>query len=77
MSTTAGTTVFELDLPTLDVMDGDFDEVADLIRRTAERSWIARNPFGFSILHYDDVVAILRDKRWHSAAGMIASRAGR
>ena len=33
----------------------------------ARQSWIARNPFGYSVLHYDDVVAVLRDKRWHSA----------
>jgi cytochrome P450 len=70
------TTAFDLDLPTLDVTDGDFDEVSDIVRRTAEESWIARNPFGFSILHYDDVVAILRDKRWHSAVSKIAEMSG-
>ena len=70
------TSVFELDLPMLEVTDGDFDEVADLVRRTAQESWIARNLFGFSILHYDDVVAILRDKRWHSAVAKIPEMYG-
>jgi cytochrome P450 len=76
MSTTV-TTVFDLDLPTLDLFAEDgIDEINDLVRRTAERSWIARNPFGFSILHYDDVVAVLRDKRWHSAAARIPEMYG-
>jgi cytochrome P450 len=42
----------------------------------ADRSWIARNLFGYSILHYDDVVAMLRDKRWHSASGQLMELAG-
>ena len=42
----------------------------------ATESWIARNLFGFSILHYDDVVAMLRDKRWHSASGKILEMSG-
>jgi cytochrome P450 len=70
------TTVFDLDLPTLEVTDGDFDEVSDVVRRVAEESWIAKNLFGFSILHYDDVVAILRDKRWHSAVSKIPEMYG-
>ena len=42
----------------------------------AQQSWIARNLFGFSILHYDDVVAMLRDKRWHSASGQLLELSG-
>jgi cytochrome P450 len=76
MGTTV-TTVFDLDLPTLDIFAEDgMDEINDQVRRTAERSWIARNPFGFSVLHYDDVVAVLRDKRWHSAAARIPEMYG-
>ncbi len=42
----------------------------------AKQSWIARNMFGYSILHYDDVVAMLRDKRWHSASGKLLELSG-
>ena len=46
------------------------------LRAAAAQSWIARNPFGFSVLHYDDVVAMLRDKRWHSATSRIMEMSG-
>jgi cytochrome P450 len=78
MSTTV-TTVFDLDLPTIDLWGDDvqdIDDINDLVRRASERSWIARNQFGFTILHYDDVVAVLRDKRWHSAAARIPEMYG-
>jgi len=32
--------------------------------------------FGYSILRYDDVVAMLRDKRWHSASGKLLELSG-
>jgi cytochrome P450 len=66
-----GTSVYDLEMPTLAMeVDTAFDLVAERIA-AAEESWIARNEFGFSILHYDDVVAMLRDKRWHSATSKI------
>jgi hypothetical protein len=69
--------VFDLEMPTLEVDLGDttFDIMAERLA-AAEHSWIARNPFGFTILHYDDVVAMLRDKRWHSASGRILELQG-
>jgi cytochrome P450 len=66
-----GTSVYDLEMPKLAIeVDTAFDLVAERIA-AAEESWIARNEFGFSILHYDDVVAMLRDKRWHSATSKI------
>lgn len=38
--------------------------------------WLARNMFGYAVWHYDDAVGILRDKRWHSAAGRIPELMG-
>ena len=72
------TNVFDLDLPDLGTMDVDltFDENAAAIRELARDHWIARHPFGFSILHYDDTVAVLRDKRWHSASRRIPEMLG-
>jgi cytochrome P450 len=67
------TPVFDLDLPVLDLFDGSMtqDEIGARVKAAAEQSWIARNPFGFAILHYDDVVAVLRDKRWHNASARL------
>ena len=51
-------------------------------RRTADvadlpgDAWLARNPFGYAVWHYDDALGILRDKRWHNAAGAIPQLMG-
>src|SRR4029453_12867020 len=78
MSQTTATSVFELELPVLDFLDAGmtFDEQGGVVAEAARQSWIARNPLGFSVLHYDDVVAVLRDKRWHSAASRILEMYG-
>ncbi len=39
-------------------------------------AWLARNPFGYAVWHYDDAIGILRDKRWHNAAGMLPQLMG-
>ena len=67
----------ELDIPLVELDEtADRDASAALLRDTAQQSWIARNLFGFSILRYDDVVAMLRDKRWHSATSRIMEMQG-
>jgi cytochrome P450 len=38
--------------------------------------WLAKQPFGYAVLRYEDVTAILRDKRWHSAASRIPELMG-
>ncbi len=71
------TLAFDLDLPVLeDEGVGSRHVTREVRREAAEQSWIARNDFGFSILHYDDVVAMLRDKRWHSATSKIMELSG-
>lgn len=74
----AATTVWDLEgLPELDVRaEEDRHAAMRAVEAAAEESWIARNLFGFSILRYEDVVAMLRDKRWHSAANRIAEMQG-
>ena len=71
------TSAFDLDIPVLDVSD-DTDRAASAakLRTAAAESWIARNMFGFSILRYTDVVAMLRDKRWHNASARILELSG-
>lgn len=73
------TQAIDLDIPDLswlDESDAGFEQRRDVTDATASESWIARNMFGYSILHYDDVVAMLRDKRWHSASGKILEMSG-
>ncbi len=67
----------------LEIPDVGFDDPSVTIEQqravasaAAKKSWIARNMFGYSILHYDDVVAMLRDKRWHSASGKLLELSG-
>jgi cytochrome P450 len=70
-------TAHDLDIPTLDLeFEPDREVASATLRAAAARSWIARNPLGYSILHYDDVVAMLRDKRWHSATSKIMEMSG-
>ena len=41
------------------------------LRNLAQSTWVAKGEIGYTILKYEDVVAMLRDKRWHSAVGLI------
>ena len=71
-------TVFDLDVPVIDAFDpaADHDDQTARTRQLAADHWIVRNPIGFSILGYDDVTAILRDKRWHNVAAKIPEMMG-
>ncbi|HWC69291.1 MAG TPA: cytochrome P450 [Acidimicrobiales bacterium] len=71
------TRVDELDLPELDVTRADERDVrlAEFERVRAEH-WLARGPFGYVLTNYEDIVAILRDRRFHSAANLIAEMQG-
>jgi len=46
------------------------------LRGIAKESWLARTDIGYSVLTYESVMGILRDKRWHSATGMVAQLQG-
>jgi cytochrome P450 len=71
------TPVDELDLPTLDPnIITSRDEQLRALRAAGEQSWLVRNLLGYAVTHYDDVVAVLRDKRWHNAAGRLAELSG-
>ncbi|TDT16779.1 cytochrome P450 [Ilumatobacter fluminis] len=74
-----GTLATELDLPDLSYLDDadrTWEESRDAADEVARQHWLARGLLGFAVLHYDDVVAVLRDKRWHSASGQILEMAG-
>jgi cytochrome P450 len=58
----------ELDLPELDLFGLGRREAIDLVIAARQHHpWLAKTMFGYSVTRYEDVVAILRDRRWHSA----------
>ncbi len=66
------TPVSELDLPDISHLDGvSVDEARRTMSEIASEHWLARGAIGVAALRYEDVVAMLRDKRWHSASGKI------
>jgi cytochrome P450 len=71
------TRVDELDLPLLDVTRTDERDVrlAEFERVRAEH-WLARGPFGYVLTRYDDIVSVLRDRRFHSAVNLISEMQG-
>ena len=70
------TAVSELDLPAVTFDFADAREHRAMLGEIAKESWIAKGVFAYPILSYEDCVAILRDKRWHSAAALAASAFG-
>jgi cytochrome P450 len=64
--------VQDLDVPVLPDLDSVTDEeYGAIVMEIAERSWLAKNLIGYSVLRYDDAVAVLRDRRWHSLASRL------
>jgi cytochrome P450 len=57
-------------------MDQQRSDRHALLREIAKESWLARTDIGYSVLSYESVMGILRDKRWHSATGMVAQLQG-
>ena len=70
------TRVDELELPSIELLDVPFDQAQALMQGLASEHWLVKNPFGYTVLHYDDVTAVLRDKRWHNAASILPQMAG-
>ncbi|NDE59456.1 MAG: hypothetical protein EB010_08545, partial [Acidimicrobiia bacterium] len=70
------TPVSELDLPTVTFDFADAEEHRQALKQLSRESWIAKGVFAYPIFSYEDCVAILRDKRWHSAAALAASAFG-
>jgi cytochrome P450 len=68
--------VAELDLPSIDDPSLSDAERQALIASLATDHWLVRNALGYSVLQYSDVVAVLRDKRWHSATSKIPEMMG-
>lgn len=71
------TSIWELDLPLFDPTTiTDRDEARRRIAELRRDHWVVRTPLGHLVIRYDDVVAVLRDRRWHNAARFIAEMGG-
>lgn len=71
------THVDSLDIPKIPFLVGQTrEERQEFLRTTAQGHWLAKSDIGFSVLTYESVMGILRDKRWHSATGLVAQLRG-
>ena len=71
------TLVTELSLPSTGLLtDQTREERQREFRDIAKQTWIARTEIGYSVLTHEAVLGILRDKRWHSATGLISQMRG-
>ncbi len=67
------TPVDELDLALLNTstsLDPECDVAA--LAHQSEHGWLAKFTFGYVVLHYDDVLALLRERSLHQASGLVA-----
>lgn len=64
--------VSDLELPELGERLNAGVETRDLVAELAARSWLVRTPIGYILTRHEDCVAILKDRRWHSASKLLA-----
>lgn len=70
------TLVHELDLPEITPDDGNWGDRFTKAMDLGPDQWLVRNAMGYAVVRYDDVAAVLRDKRWHNAASRIPELMG-
>lgn len=62
----------ELDLPSISLLDLERDDALAEIEAARRQHWLARTDLGFSVLEHRDAVAVLRDRRFHSALALLS-----
>lgn len=70
------TPVDELDLPDLDVQGLDRMQALAALAEARTQHWLARTTMGYTLTDYPDVVALLRERRFHSAMSLIPQMSG-
>jgi cytochrome P450 len=70
------TVVHELDLPMLDIAGSERVEALAAVAEARRHHWLARTPLGYACSARTDAVAVLRDKRFHSALSLIPQMNG-
>jgi cytochrome P450 len=70
------TSVHDLDIPEVDVLGLDRTAALAAFEAARQRHWLARVPLGYAVTRHEDVTAILRDRRFHSAIALLPQLAG-
>jgi cytochrome P450 len=70
------TSAYALDLPMLDTAGMERSEALTAIAEARRQHWLARTPLGFSLTTHADAVAVLRDRRFHSALSLLPQMSG-
>jgi len=70
------TSVHDLDLPEVDAFGLDRTESVAAFEAAWGQHWLARVPLGYAVTRHDDVMAVLRERRFHSALSELPSMAG-
>ncbi len=72
------TSAHDLELPVIDpTVEMDRAARTERYRTFAgEGHWLVRTLIGFAVISYDDVVGILRDRRWHNAIAKLPEMMG-
>jgi cytochrome P450 len=70
------TSVHELELPEVHLAGVDRAAARRQLEAAREQHWLVRDPLGYTVTRHQDVVAILRDRRFHSAMSLIPQMAG-
>jgi cytochrome P450 len=65
--------VHDLDLPMVSAFTLDRVEALDRLDELRGDHWLVRNDFGYVLTHYEDCVAILRDRRFWQAVRLLAT----
>ena len=68
--------VDELELPQLNTVGMDRLSAIVAIEEARSQHWLARTDLGYSVTRLEDVTAILRDKRFHSALSILPQMQG-
>ncbi len=68
--------VQDLDLPDVELAGHSRDEIVRIVAEAAQQHWLARTPMGYLVSRYDDVIALLGERRFHSAISLIPQMQG-
>ena len=68
--------VHDLELPTLNTIGLERLEAMAAIEEARSQHWLAQTEMGFCVTRLNDVTAILRDQRFHSALSLLPQMAG-
>ncbi len=70
------TSVHDLELPEIDLIDAERADVIEAFEEARRHHWLCRVPMGYAVTRHEDVTAILRERRFHSALAILPQLSG-